>query len=130
MAAAVIDVLASHPDAVVAAGAGHTHFRVPQRREEIGAAVAREAAATCLLLPCRDLTEAVHLLRGRAVRDRGDDFRRDGRDLLHEWVHSEQTRRLADATGLTMGRNPDQTAEDVVAAVRPVLASRSTSSAG
>jgi hypothetical protein len=48
-------------------------------------------ATSVLLLPCADPLDAVRQLRQRAVLDRADDFRREGRDLLAEWVHSQQT---------------------------------------
>lgn len=106
-------VLYSYPDAVIAMGAGHTHYRNRQRYEEVVAAFDSVRAAIVLLLPSADPLEAVRQLRERALRDRGDDFRRDDRDLLAEWVNSQQNRRLATHTVITAGQTPVETADEI-----------------
>jgi hypothetical protein len=120
VAATARHVLYAHLDAVIAMGAGHTHYRSRQRHEDVLAAFDSVQATAVLLLPCADPMDAVRQLRQRAVLDRADDFRRDGRDLLTVWVHSQQNHRLATHTVITAGQTPAQTADEII----EVIASR------
>lgn len=104
-----IAVLAERSAAVVAMGAGHTHYRNQQQRLRVRQALADARARVCLLLPHEDPDCCVQLLRERAMRDRGDDFVRGARDLLLEWVRSSQNRELAHSTIITRGQTPWQT---------------------
>ena len=113
-AASARQLLYAYPGAVIAMGAGHTHYRSRQRHEDVLAAFEAVQATTVLLLPCADPLDAVRQLRQRAVLDRADDFRRDDRDLLAEWVHSQQNRRLATHTVITARRTPAETADEII----------------
>ncbi len=112
-----VTVLAGRPAAVVAMGAGHTHYRTEQQGRRVRQALADARARVCLLLPHEDPDSCVRLLRGRALRDRNDDFVRGDRDLLSEWVRSSQNRELAHTTIITRGQTPRQTAAHLAAQV-------------
>lgn len=114
VAATARQVLYRCPEAVIAMGAGHTHYRNARRHEDVVATFESVRATAVLLLPSADPVDAVRQLRERALRDRADDFRRDDRDLLAEWVHSQQNRRLAAHTVITAGRTPVETADEII----------------
>lgn len=117
VAYAVGRILTEHRDAVVALGAGHSHFVDPQRHRQVAAAVQDSGMYVALLLPHHDYRQAVDILRDRVMRRGYDDYRRGERDLLAEWVTSEQNRNLANELLITTGETPDDTATRLITSV-------------
>lgn len=104
------EVLQQHPDAVIAFGAGHSHFEDDGRAAEV--ATLLEPHLVVFLLPCLDPEEAVGTLRARCIAERGDDqdWLFDDVDFLGDWVRSAQHHALADVTVTVDGRTPHEVA--------------------
>lgn len=117
VAYAVGRILAQHRHAVVALGAGHSHFIDPRRHRQVAAAVRDSKMYVVLLLPHHVPEKAVAILRERVMRRGYDDYRRGERDLLTEWVASEQNRNLATEIVITAGDSPDGTATRLAASL-------------
>jgi energy-coupling factor transporter ATP-binding protein EcfA2 len=101
-----------YPEAVIALGAGHSHFE-----DEDYAQAARRAfsgAFVVLIPPSPGPDESVRVLRERCVLGKGTDWVRDGRDYLVESVTSTQNRTLADLVMYDHGRTADEVAGDIV----------------
>jgi hypothetical protein len=93
-------VTADHPDAVIALGAGHSHYEDSTYFDAV-----REALQTCrvvLLLPYSDMQHSIEVLRGRCVATKGHDWTINGYDFLSGWVTSEQNRTLADCVAYSL----------------------------
>lgn len=112
---AVERVVADHPDAVIALGAGHTSYTRTDLRERVHRALA-PAADVVLLLPSPDRDNALATLRARALRTKGTGWVVDGHDMLAEWLDDAGLRALARRTVYTDGRTPAETARAVLAA--------------
>lgn len=110
VAYAVGRILAAHRHSVVALGAGHSHCVDPRRQQEVAQSVQASGMHVVLLLPHHDPEEAVAILRQRIAGRGDDDYRRGDRDLLTEWVTSQQNQRLATQLLITAGETPDDTA--------------------
>lgn len=110
---AVSRVLAEHPGAVIAFGAGHSHYEDRRFFEMVRALV--EEPPVVLLLPDPDPGVALHQLRERCVADKGHNWLRDGEDFLEVWMSSEQNRVLADIVVYSSGRRPAAVADAIVA---------------
>jgi hypothetical protein len=80
-------------------------------------AVARVLAGEfpILVLPSRDPSRSVEVLRARALTVHGHDWIRDGTDHLDAWVRSDQNRTLARHTVYTEDRSPDEVADEITA---------------
>lgn len=107
---AVREVLQHRPEAVIAFGAGHSHFEDDHIAVEV--ATLLEPHVVVFLLPCTDPAEAVGILRARCMAERGDDqdWLFDDVDFLDDWVQSAQNHALADVTVAIDGRTPDEVA--------------------
>jgi shikimate kinase len=120
---AVRRVLADHPGAVIAFGAGHSHYEDDEHAAAVASAL--DGAVVVFLVPSDDVDAATELLRARCIAERGEDqdWRYPERDFLHDWVASVQNRRLSDAVVHTSTRSPIEVADAVVTAyescVRP-----------
>lgn len=115
---AVGRLVADHPGAVVALGAGHTTYEDPAHREAVRAALAT-AGAVVLLLPADGRDDALRVLRARAVATKGTDWARDGHDFLAGWLDDPGVRALATDVLVTGDEQPARTAERVAATARP-----------
>lgn len=109
---AVARVLAEHAGAVIAFGAGHSHYE--DRRFFDFVRDLMNTALVVLLLPDADEEVALHELRERCLVDKGDDWVRDGTDLLEVWVSSEQNRALADVVIYSTGEGPAEVKRSIV----------------
>jgi len=107
---AVREVLRHRSEAVIAFGAGHSHFEDDHIAVEV--ATLLEPHVVVFLLPCTDPAEAVDLLRARCIAERGEDqdWLFDDVDFLDDWVRSVQNQALADVVVAVDGRTPDQLA--------------------
>ncbi|NKY10360.1 shikimate kinase [Cellulomonas hominis] len=110
---AVERVVADHPRAVIALGAGHASYTQPDLRARVQRALA-PAADVVLLLPSPDRDGSLAVLRERALRTKGTGWVVDGHDLLAEWLDDEGLRALARRTVHTDGRTPEETARAVL----------------
>lgn len=81
LAHAVQQLVAHHPRAVLALGAGHTHLTTPSLLDEVGLALSR-ADHVILLRPSADPEVSATVLRARCVQSRGSDWVVEGQDWL------------------------------------------------
>jgi shikimate kinase len=115
---AVARVVAEHPGAVVALGAGHTTYTSAVHAAAVRAALA-PVRAVVLLLPAEAPEEALAVLRARSLADKGTDWVRDGHDFLAGWVADPAVRALATHVVVTGDEPPGRTAERLARLVRP-----------
>ncbi len=115
---AVERVLAAHRGSVIALGAGHSHFEGRAHFDRVAAALRNEHVV--LLLPNDDPAQATDVLRGRCLIERGPDqtWRNGDRDMIREWVESDQNRELADEVVITDGMDPTAVAAAISELVR------------
>jgi shikimate kinase len=109
---AVRRVLADHPTAIVALGAGHSCYEDEALFDEVR--VLLEPCAVALVLPSADLDESVAVLRARSLAEREMDWVMDSVDLIDRWVRGAQNHSLADVTVFTDGRTPEEVAIEIV----------------
>jgi shikimate kinase len=112
---AVERVVADHPGAVVALGAGHTCYAEPGHAARVRAALER-CSGVLFVLPDPDAARSLRILRDRSARTKGTDWVVDGHDFLSEWLHDPFSRSLATEIVHTAGETPWQTAERVALA--------------
>lgn len=112
---AALAALTDFPTAVIALGAGHSHFEDEERFDE--AAPVLGAAFVVLLLPSPDPAESLRVLRERCDRDKATDWIRDGHDYLEEWIGSRHNLSLADLVVFGNGRSPSDIARQIASAV-------------
>lgn len=117
---AAASAIGDFPEAVIAFGAGHSHFEDDSYVTAIRLAFG--AAFVVLLLPSKDPAQSVRVLRQRCMRDKGSDWVRDGHDYLVEWTHSSQNAALADCVVYGEGRKATEIAEAVAQAVEATAA--------
>lgn len=117
---AVERVLADHPGAVIALGAGHTTFAGPDAAERVRRALAR-AGNVLWLEPSADVEESLAILRVRCLLSKGTDWQRDGEDMLRMWLTDGRARSMATAVVRTRDRG---TAEQDSEAIASRLAAR------
>jgi hypothetical protein len=114
-ACAASEVVIEHAGAVIAFGAGHSHY------EDLTAfAVAQRALAGCfvvLLMPDRDDAMSLAELRRRSIESKDETWIKDGHDHLAAWSTSEQNRRLADVTVYSAGLTVEAYAAAIASAV-------------
>lgn len=114
---AVGRLVADHPGAVLALGAGHTTYADPALGSAVAGALAG-AGAVVLLLPAAGRDEALRVLRARSVASKGTDWVRDGHDFLAGWLDDPAPRALATHVLVTGDEGPARTAERVAAIAR------------
>lgn len=119
---AVGRLVAEHPGAVLALGAGHTSYGDPAHRSVVAAALAR-AGSVVLLLPAAGRDEALRVLRARSLATKGTDWVRDGHDFLAGWLDDPAPRALATHVLVTGEEPPARTADRVRAIARAGAAS-------
>jgi hypothetical protein len=113
---AATGVVRDHPGAVVAFGAGHSHFEDLDCFESV-----RSALADCtvvLMIPDADESRSRIILRGRSIDIKGHDWVRDEHDYLAEWVTSEQSQLLADVVAYSAEWTPETYTELIESAIR------------
>ena len=110
---AVDRCLVEHRGAVVALGAGHSHFEDEQFADHVA-----EALAGCfviLLLPHADPMVSETVLRARCASERGEAW--GGVEFLQEWVTSSQNAALADAVVYATSMTPTEIALHAAGAI-------------
>jgi shikimate kinase len=110
---AVERVVADHPDAVIALGAGYTSFTAPEYADRVRRALAL-VPDVVHLVPSPDPARSVTVLRGRATASRGKDWIIEGHDWIARWVADPLAAEVAAATLFTDGMSPEQSAEQLV----------------
>jgi shikimate kinase len=105
-------VLAENPGAVIAFGAGHSHYEDRHFFEALRDLM--NDSLVVLLLPDANQNIALEALRERCLSDKRHDWVRDGTDLLEVWVASEQNRALADVVIYSTGKGPADVALSIV----------------
>ncbi|MBN6057251.1 hypothetical protein JYK22_35335, partial [Nonomuraea sp. RK-328] len=108
---AVRRALEAHPSAIVALGAGHSHYTDPELFESVRCAL--DAVPHVILVkPCASHEPAVEVLRRRGVSVKGTDWTSDdGHDFLDEWVRYPGNALLATATLYTDGDKPSESVD-------------------
>lgn len=114
---AVSRAVESHPDAVLALGAGHASYTDSSCLAEVRMAVAK-VATVVLLLPTGDGALDLQELRQRSLTTKGTDWVSGGHDFLAEWLDDAGMRTLATDTVITGNDTPQKTAVRVAALVR------------
>lgn len=110
-AAAVEGGVADHPDHVIELGALQATYDDAALRGRVRTAL--HGQRVVLLLPSPDVDESVRVLQDRQSE------RKDGMSLTEHSVRHPSNRRLAKQTVYTRGRTPEQTVDDVIAALDP-----------
>jgi hypothetical protein len=105
-----------HPGAVIAFGAGHSHFEDLSHFESIRVAVAE--CTVVLLLPYVEQIHSLAILLARCLDTKGHDWHRDDHDYLAEWVASAQNQLLADVVVYSEDLTPERYAEKIESAIR------------
>jgi hypothetical protein len=113
---AAASLVLDHPGAVIAFGAGHSHFVDRTHFESIQFAVAD--CTVVLLLPDIDQRRSLKILRARCLDTKGHDWKRDDHDYLAEWVASEQNQFLADVVVYSGDTTPVRYAKKIESAIR------------
>ncbi|MEN9644671.1 MAG: hypothetical protein RL238_1340 [Actinomycetota bacterium] len=113
---AVQRVVEEFGGAVVALGAGHSHFEDDAFIVTVEQTLAD--ALVVLLLPEPDVDASVDCLRRRCVAERGadQDWLHDEVDFIRDWVVSAQNRSLADVVVYDRGRSIREVADEVARA--------------
>ncbi len=111
---AVARVVADHPDAVIALGAGHTSYTDP-----VHLAGVRTVLSHCRhvvrVLPSPDREFSLTLLRQRCTATKGQSWVIDGHDFLGQWFDDPGTRQMATQTIYTENEPPAETAARLIA---------------
>ncbi|MEG3615490.1 shikimate kinase [Isoptericola haloaureus] len=118
---AVERVVAAHPGAVVALGAGHTSYADGTLRARV-ATILRPVEHRLLVLPSLDRAEALAELRRRSLRDKGTDWVSNGHDFLAEWFDDTGSRTMATDIVVTSGRTASEIAVAVADMITDVIA--------
>lgn len=124
LVAAVRHVVSNHPSAVIAFGAGHSHFDDDEFFDEVADLL--EDATVVLLRAAADPVRSVEILRERCVSERDSDWILEGVDMLDEWERSDHNCGLADHEVVCGERTPAEIAADIVgrlARERPISGS-------
>lgn len=119
---AVRRAVEAHPHAIVALGAGHSHYTDSGLFADVRQALAA-IPRVVLVLPCARPERSVEVLRRRSMSAKGTDWiSGDGHDFLDEWVRDPGNALLATETVYTDGRNPTESADRLLAVrVEPML---------
>lgn len=105
-------VLADHPGAVIALGAGHTTIHDARLRADLADAL-RACPHVVWLQPDPDRDRALAILRARCEASKGTDWISEGHDLLAEWLDDDAARSLATAVVTDRGRGTAEVAKAV-----------------
>ncbi len=119
--AAAAGLVRDHPGAVIAFGAGHSHFEDRSHFESIEMAVAE--CTVVLLLPEVDATSSIATLRARCLDTKGGDWNRDDHDYLAEWATSDQNQLLADVVVYSADLTPERYSEKIELAIHDLARS-------
>lgn len=106
---AVAGVVADHPDAVIALGAGHTSYTDQQYLATVRTALER-CRDVVRILPSTHRDTSLTALRRRCTADKGRTWIIDGHDFLAHWLDDPGTQLVATRTIYTGDETPDQTA--------------------
>ncbi|MFB7165136.1 shikimate kinase [Streptomyces sp. NPDC056242] len=110
---AVASVVADHPDAVIALGAGHTSYTDPVHRAEVRT-VLRRCRHVVRVLPSPDRELSLTLLRQRCTTTKGQSWIVDGHDFLEQWLDDPGALQMATRTIYTESETPAQTAARLI----------------
>ncbi|MFF0595299.1 shikimate kinase [Streptomyces antibioticus] len=110
---AVVRVVADHPGAVVALGAGHTSYADRRHLATVRAALGR-CREVVRILPSADREVSLNVLRRRCEADKGRSWSVDGHDFLAHWLDDPGARLVATRTVHTGGESPGQTAARLI----------------
>lgn len=116
LAHVVQQLVAHHPHAVLALGAGHTHLTTPTLLDDVGQALSL-ADQVILLRPSADPGVSATVLRARCVQSRGSDWVVEGQDWLQRWLTDGHDDQLATHVVETGGESPQQTADRIVTTI-------------
>ncbi|MEM7535989.1 MAG: shikimate kinase [Chloroflexota bacterium] len=116
VAFAAEQVVYDHPNCVIDFGAGYSHYEDEALFARVQKAVAGYGEVV-LMLPSPDLDESVAILKARSMESRGTDWVRDGYDFIEHWVKDDCNERLATVTIYTEGKTPEETCDDILAAI-------------
>jgi hypothetical protein len=119
--AAAAGLVVDHPGAVIAFGAGHSHFEDHSHFESIRFAVSD--CTVVLLLPDMDQSRSLKTLRARCLDTKGHDWNRDEHDYLAAWATSEQNQLLADLVVYSGDVTPERYAAQIESAIRELARS-------
>ncbi|MFL6072056.1 MAG: shikimate kinase [Mycobacteriales bacterium] len=103
---AVTRVVADHPGAVIALGAGHTSYTDDARLAAVRAVLER-CRDVVRILPWPDRTRSLAVLRERCLASKGRTWVIDGHDFLAHWLDEPGT--PATRTVYTRDETPTQT---------------------
>jgi shikimate kinase len=107
---AVARVVADHPGAVIALGAGHTSYTRDEHLATVRAAL-RQCGDVVHVLPSPDRRSSLAVLRERCIAAKGRTWIVDGHDFLAQWLEDPGPRLVATRTVYTRTDTPEQTAE-------------------
>ena len=116
LVAAVVDLVAAHPGAVLAMGAGHTHVSDPGLFSQVAAAL-QAADHVVALRPLPDLAASRQVLRARCAASKGHDWQVDGVDWLARWLGDGRDEQLATHVVHTAGEQAPVTARRIAALI-------------
>ena len=102
--------------AVVALGAGHSHYEDSGYYESVRNLLTGHTVVLLVVEP--DLGASVEVLRRRSLASKRRDWIADGVDFLEVWASSDQNTDLADVVVYTAGKSAEEVAAAVVQALR------------
>lgn len=123
LVAAVVDLVAAHPDAVLALGAGHTHLVDQDLFDQVATALAA-ADHVVALRPSLDLAASRQVLAARCTASKGHQWQVDGVDWLARWLGDGRDEQLATHVVHTGGERAPATAQRIAALISAPGASR------
>lgn len=110
---AVARVVADHPAAVIALGAGHTSYTDPVHLAEVRT-VLSHCRHVVRVLPSPDREFSLTLLRQRCTATKGQSWIIDGHDFLGQWLDDPDARQMATRTIYTKNETPAETAARLI----------------
>ncbi|MFC9461239.1 shikimate kinase [Streptomyces sp. NPDC056983] len=110
---AVARVVADHPDAVIALGAGHTSYTDPIHLAEVRT-VLSHCRHVVRVLPSPDREFSLTLLRQRCTATKGQSWIIDGHDFLGQWLDDPDARQMATRKIYTENETPAETAARLI----------------
>lgn len=113
---AVARVVADHPDAVIALGAGHTSYTRQDNLTSVRT-VLRRCRHVVHVLPSPNRDTSLAVLRERCITSKSRTWIVDGHDFLASWLDEPGARLLATQTIYTNSDSPEQTVERLLHAM-------------
>ncbi|WP_329431727.1 AAA family ATPase [Streptomyces sp. NBC_01280] len=110
---AVARVVADHPAAVIALGAGHTSYTDPVHLAEVRT-VLSQCRHVVRVLPSPDREFSLTLLRQRCTATKRQSWIIDGHDFLGQWLDDPDARQMATRTIYTKNETPAETAARLI----------------